>query len=49
MSTGVENALAINDNVAQESVVRALAPVLERALDHAVSVILDTMAKAFRA
>ena len=33
----VDNALSINDN-AQESMVRALVPALERALDHAVSV-----------
>ena len=38
------NALAINDN-AQESIVRALVPALERALDQAVSVRLDEVAK----
>ena len=44
----VGNALATNDD-AQESIVRALMPALERALDQAVSVRLDEVARAFGA
>ena len=43
------NALAINDNVAQESIVRTLVPALERALDQAVSVRFDEVARALGA
>ncbi len=45
----VENALAISDNVAQESIVRALVPALERALDQAVSIRFEEVARAFGA
>ena len=44
----VDNARATDDNV-QESIVRALVPALERALDQAVSVRLGGVAKAFEA
>ena len=44
-----ENSLAINDNVAQESIVRALVPALERALDQAVSIRFEEVTRTFGA